>query len=93
MADVDQLIARIEELTGYVFTNKLLCAEALQMGDKSIPLRINGTLHFIDKNDRLESLGDAWADAVLCNMWYHSRDAQGTFTTTLPHTIKRSTNQ
>jgi dsRNA-specific ribonuclease len=75
--NMDQTIARIESLAAYTFHNKLLCAEALQMGDKTIPLTINGTRHIIDKNERLECLGDAWADATLCNMWYASRDTQG----------------
>jgi dsRNA-specific ribonuclease len=76
--NVDRNIARIEAGIGYTFNNKLNCAEALQMGDKTIPLVVNGTRHIVDKNERLESLGDAWADAVLCNIWYTSRDAEGT---------------
>jgi ribonuclease-3 len=88
MLNIDQQIAQIEQITAYTFNNKLFCAEALQMADasRSVLLDINGTPHAISKNDRLESLGDAMADAILCKIWYDFRDAQGTQPPFSPHT-------
>lgn len=81
MASADTKIAYIEAITGYIFTNKLLCAEALHMdrgpNDTPGPVHIAGTTHFLDTNTRLAVVGDAMMDAVLSAKWFSARSAGG----------------
>ena len=78
MSSTDSRIARLEQIIGYTFTSKLLCAESLQMASTEEYLSINGSLHFVKKNKNLESVGDTVIATVLCKKWYKFRDDQGT---------------
>lgn len=78
MANVDQKIAQVEQSSKRTFTNKLICAEALQMAGDERYLRVGGAEYFVKKNKALESVGDTVIDAVLCKTWYESLDDKGT---------------
>jgi hypothetical protein len=78
MENVDQNIARIEQIFGRTFHNKLLCAEALQMAGENILIDVGEKQCFVKKNKALESVGDTIIDAVLCKTWYESQDDEGT---------------
>ncbi|KAL1798166.1 hypothetical protein ACET3X_002203 [Alternaria dauci] len=75
--NVDGHIKSIEETVGYVFRNKPLCAEALQMKEPHCPLLIDGVLHLVNKNRDLELVGDAVLDEALVKKWYEARDYLG----------------
>ncbi|KAH7092615.1 ribonuclease III domain-containing protein [Paraphoma chrysanthemicola] len=78
MDTVEEKIAKVEEIIGYSFTDKLLCAEALQTaGAPNNRLTVNGTLHAVNKNDRLAILGDSVMTVVLCEFWYGYQNGQG----------------
>jgi hypothetical protein len=77
MDNVDQNIARIEQIFGRTFSNKLLCAEALQMAGENVLIYVGEKECFVKKNKALESVGDTIIDAVLCKTWYGSLDNQG----------------
>jgi hypothetical protein len=77
MANIDGNIARVEQIVGYTFANKLFCAGALQMAGLPGRLILNGTVHSIEKNGRLAVVGDSIMAAVLCSKWHDIRNAQG----------------
>ncbi|KAH7066186.1 ribonuclease III domain-containing protein [Paraphoma chrysanthemicola] len=78
MDTVEQKIAQVEEIVGYSFTDKLLCAEALQTaGLPNNRLTVNGTSHVVNKNDRLAILGNSIMAAILCELWYGYQNDQG----------------
>ncbi|KAF2449677.1 hypothetical protein P171DRAFT_197645 [Karstenula rhodostoma CBS 690.94] len=77
--NADQKIAEVERILDYVFVNKLLCAEAIQMAAPMSPLSINGRIHSVDANKRLAILGDAVATSILCKAWFRGRDQNGRF--------------
>ncbi|KAL5116343.1 hypothetical protein ACEQ8H_005801 [Pleosporales sp. CAS-2024a] len=65
MSDVDVKIATMETIIGYTFTNKLLCAEALQRMAPQVTLSIAGMPCNIESSQKLESVGDTVIDFVL----------------------------
>ncbi|KAF2822555.1 hypothetical protein CC86DRAFT_80144 [Ophiobolus disseminans] len=77
MVDIDARISQIELITGYTFTEKPLCAEALQMEAPEVSYFISGSWHLVKKNKDLESVGDTIIAVVLCTKWYNFRDDQG----------------
>jgi dsRNA-specific ribonuclease len=81
---VDGLIERTEMISGHVFKNKLLCAEALQTKPPDCLLRVAGAVHRVDKNQALEFVGDAVMNAVLAKMFYQARDYRGNLALYLP---------
>jgi ribonuclease-3 len=77
MTNIDAKIARVEEIIGYTFTDKVLCAEALQTaGFPQDRLTITGTIHLIRTNSRIAVLGDAVMALVLCEVWFPYRNNQ-----------------
>lgn len=70
-------ISEVEKIFGYVFSDKVLCAEALQMAGPQAEVSIDGKSYSVAKNERLAILGDAVNDHVLCKMWYHSEGFTG----------------
>ncbi|RAR02638.1 ribonuclease iii [Stemphylium lycopersici] len=75
---IDSHIAGVEAIISYIFQDKSLCAEALQMQTSADALLdFGGQLRWIAHNSRLELLGDRINDAVLCKKWYESCDAKG----------------
>lgn len=81
---VDGLIERTEMISGHVFKNKLLCAEALQIKPPDCLFRVAGAVHRVDKNQALSLVGDAAMYAVLAKMFYQARDYRGNLTLYLP---------
>lgn len=74
---MDKNIAEVEKIFGYVFSDKVLCAEALQMSGPLADISIDKKSYCVAKNERLAILGDAVNDHVLCKMWYHSEGFAG----------------
>jgi len=77
LVNIEEKAARIEAPFGYVFTNKRLCAEAVQMAAPQITTTYGGTRIFLDNNKRLAVLGDAVLIQALCTAWYAARDQRG----------------
>ena len=75
---IDTEISRREEIIGYVFTDKLLSAEPLQMRGPSTHLYIGRTEYVVAHNGRPEQIGDRILEAVLAKAWYEARDEDGT---------------
>jgi ribonuclease-3 len=78
MRTIDTEISRLEEIIRYIFTNKLLSAEALQMRERMTYLYVDGDGHLVPHNERLEQIGDRVLDTVLAKAWYEARDEHGT---------------
>ena len=75
---IDSHITGVEATIGYTYQDKSLCAEALQMRDKSSAyLTFGGKKRAIAHSSRLALLGDRIIDAVLCKKWYNTRDING----------------
>jgi dsRNA-specific ribonuclease len=86
--DVDNNIAQLERIIGHSFNNKLLCAEALRMGPPTALLLVEGKVHSVKNNGRMETYGDRLLEQVLCELWYNSRYPSGKETTySLKHQI------
>lgn len=74
--EVDATAAKIELLTGYSFTDKLLAAEAVQMAAPTVAV-MYPTFRGLSNNKRLSILGDAILAKTLCGLWYSARNARG----------------
>jgi ribonuclease-3 len=75
---IDTNISGVQDVIGWTFRNKALCAEALQMQQRSgIYLSFEDSDHYVSHNKRLELLGDTILDSVLCKKWIQARDANG----------------
>jgi ribonuclease-3 len=68
---------RIEAMTGYTFTNKLLCAEAAQMASPQTAVVFEGRFRHVENNKRLAILGDTVLQKVLCAAWFETYDTHG----------------
>jgi ribonuclease-3 len=77
MANIEQKIAIIEQIIGYIYVDKVICLEALQMDMDAMYVSLGGIRHLVMKNKNLEAVGDAIIDAVLCKKWYEFRDSHG----------------
>lgn len=77
VGDIGNMIADAERILQYSFTNKVNCAEALQMAAPNVLKSINGQAVFTKKNDRLAVWGDAKLREVLAQIWYEHDGAQG----------------
>lgn len=75
MATTDSKVASCEGIINYVFTNKLLCLEALQASGHV--LRWNGAYIRVAKNDRMAILGDTVAKSSLCRKWFSTGRSKG----------------
>lgn len=82
LLDVDATAAKVEHLTGYNFTDKLLAAEAVQMAAPQVAV-IHGSIRDLQNNKRLSVLGDAVLTKVLCGLWFSARDICGTYRASL----------
>lgn len=63
-------VPMIEEMFGYVFVNKALCAEAIQMAMPEMQVVFDGAYRTIRKNNLLAVVGDISLNHALCKMWY-----------------------
>jgi ribonuclease-3 len=78
MQNIETTASKVEAITGYTFTNKLLCAEAVQMASPQIRIVYNGSKQLLNNNKRLSILGNAVLAKVLCATWFGIRDDHGT---------------
>ncbi|KAF2021353.1 hypothetical protein BU24DRAFT_417016 [Aaosphaeria arxii CBS 175.79] len=65
-----ELITRAERAIGYVFTNKLLCAEALQMEAPIVDFFIDNRVQRVENNERLALYGPIATAHLMCDSWY-----------------------
>ena len=77
MANLDSNITQLESGIDYIFRDKLLAAEAIQMAAKVAVLYVNGNYHEIRKNDRLAIVGDSILDSMLSIEWYKAKGGRG----------------
>lgn len=75
--NVNTKIAQAEQILSHVFTNKMLCAEAIQMAGPTAVFIVNRMFQQFDNNKRLAVLGDAVLSKVLCDLWYQARNSLG----------------
>jgi ribonuclease-3 len=89
MHNVQATAERIEAITSYKFTQKLLCAEAAQMASPQTAVIYDGSLIGVDNNRRLSILGDVVLAKALCARWYEARDDQSEHDmhSVLPHLL------
>ncbi|OAL57368.1 hypothetical protein IQ07DRAFT_484764, partial [Pyrenochaeta sp. DS3sAY3a] len=69
--------SKVESIIGYIFTNKLLCAEAVQMAAPTVEVTFANTHLHLENNKRLAVLGDAVMARLLCEKWYEAGYANG----------------
>jgi ribonuclease-3 len=85
MLAVDATASSIEAITTYIFTNKMLCAESVQMASPKTAVIYDG-IRELDSNKRLSILGDAVLTKVSCAAWYEARHSGGNVTRQSDHT-------
>jgi hypothetical protein len=63
-------VSQCEEIIGYCFNDKVLCAEALNTaGDAKSFYILDGFYRQMPKNGRLAVYGDSIAESYLCSLW------------------------
>lgn len=77
MLDVNTKAAKVEQLTGYSFINKLLAAEAVQMAAPKVAIVYENPNRGVPNNKRLSILGNAILTKVLCGIWYEASGSRG----------------
>jgi hypothetical protein len=82
--NVDTTIGDVEHIIAYAYTNKVWCAEALQMMARETKHVVGETIHIVSKNQNLVVLGDKVLDVVLCKLWFQFRNAESAEAVTLP---------
>ncbi|KAF2447928.1 hypothetical protein P171DRAFT_429523 [Karstenula rhodostoma CBS 690.94] len=65
-------VARIEEILGYRFGNKMLCLEALKGSRLDIPLYWQGVVTPVADNQRLALIGDRVLGLAVTSMWWNT---------------------
>ncbi|KAH8716798.1 ribonuclease III domain-containing protein [Phaeosphaeriaceae sp. PMI808] len=70
MIEVESLATSIEYLTGYVFIEKILDTEAVQMASPQIADLHNSSFRGLGNNKRLAILGDAVLTKIFCAAWF-----------------------
>jgi len=78
MLNVNASASSVEAIINYIFRDKLLCAEAVQMASPHTAVFHNG-IRGVDNNKRLSILGDAVLSKVACAAWFQARDSSGTY--------------
>jgi hypothetical protein len=73
MQNVQAAADQVAAITGYTFTNELLCAEATQMASPQVQASFEGQWRVIENNKRLAILGDAILAKALCATWFQTR--------------------
>jgi len=66
------MINEAERILNYVFINKALCVEAIQMAAPQVKVLFNGGRSIIQNNKRLAVLGDSALSFALCKKWYEA---------------------
>ncbi|KAF2709146.1 hypothetical protein K504DRAFT_434035 [Pleomassaria siparia CBS 279.74] len=77
MTSTDLRISRAESSLGYVYENKLLAAEAIQMGAPITHLVVGGIYRPVGNNKRLALVGETALANALCKLWYEAHDSLG----------------
>jgi hypothetical protein len=67
----------VEESIGYIFSDRRIAVEAVQMAAPQIALIHNGAFLGLNNNKRLSVLGDAVLAKVLCSAWFDARNPRG----------------
>jgi len=75
MAKIQTQITVCEQKIGHIFSNKLICLEALQASGH--PLIYDRLFQAVNKNDRLAALGDAVLKLVLRKKWFQTTHSNG----------------
>jgi hypothetical protein len=68
--NIDRKIEQAEKILGYMFKDKALCAEALQMAGTFPEFAFNGGSHCVSKNKTLAIVGDSVMTYALCKKWW-----------------------
>lgn len=72
------VVEKAEHIFDYVFKDKKLCAQALQMMQSpSVTMPVNGRHEDIPHNSRLAVLGDCVLGQTLCKMWFYTTGFNG----------------
>jgi len=87
MHNVEATADLIEAITGYIFKDKMLCAEAVQMASPRVAVVYQGAFRGVDNNKRLSILGDTVLAKVLCAAWFAARDEHGEYKMALSLTM------
>jgi ribonuclease-3 len=72
MTTIDRKIVEAERILNYVFADKSLCVEAIQMAAPEVVVNFNGGRSIIQSNKRLAVLGDSVLSLELCKKWYQA---------------------
>ncbi|KAL1798162.1 hypothetical protein ACET3X_002199 [Alternaria dauci] len=75
---IDAKAADIETVLEYLFTDKRIAVEAVQMAAPQIAcINNNNNFESLDNNKRLSVLGDAVLAKILCGAWFEARTPSG----------------
>ena len=77
MQSVAAATEKVEGITSHDFTDKLLCAEAVQMAAPRVMAISPKAVLMVENNKRLSVLGDAVLAQVLSGAWFKARDDRG----------------
>jgi ribonuclease III len=77
MQDFEATVRYLEAMTAHTFSNKLLCAEAVQMAAPQVSIIFEGESRVLSNNKDLAILGDVTLTKVVCAAWYDARDKNG----------------
>jgi hypothetical protein len=72
LLDAAAEVGALEVRLGYTFKNRMTCIEALKNTGPSFPLYFDGTVHNLQKNNRLALLGDRVLSLAVCEIWFQT---------------------
>jgi hypothetical protein len=72
LLDAAAEVGALEVRLGYTFKNRMTCIEALKNTGPMFPLYFDGTLHSLQKNNRLALLGDRVLSLAVCEIWFQT---------------------
>jgi len=77
MIHIEMKAREVEESIGYIFSDRRIAVEAVQMAAPQVALIHNGAFLGLNNNKRLSVLGDAVLAKVLCGAWFDARNPSG----------------
>jgi len=77
MIHIETKAREVEESIGYIFSDRRIAVEAVQMAAPQIALIHNGAFLGLNNNKSLSVLGDAVLAKVLCGAWFDARNPSG----------------
>jgi hypothetical protein len=72
LLDAAAEVGALEVRLGYTFKNRMTCIEALKVTGPEFPLYFDGTVHTLQKNNRLALLGDRVLSLAVCEIWFQT---------------------